>query len=702
VVAEKYGPPRVVINRGLEILCYGGNISVCLRLASLRHNQNILDAVHGDLTEELRRAIEKAKETDQPVRVEPVKLASQRPQQRIALEVTPLGTDRANFLIVFEQDAEVPESGLEAQAAEIHDDPRRLQKRIDRLQNELSSSRARLESIVAQHEATHEEVTSGNEELQSLNEELASSKEELEAGNEELTTVNQELQVRNSELDAARAFAEATIDTVRGPLLVLGLDLRVLRANQAFYRTFRTSSEEVEQRFVYELDGGTWSVASLRRLLEDMLVQKRALEDVEISYAGRSGGPRVLLLNARRFEHGERILLGIEDVTESRQIQEEQRQSQKMEAIGHLAAGVAHDFNNLLTGIIGNASLLLDSLPEGASERAMAASVVQAGECAADLTRQLLAYAGKGRYYIEQVDLSDVVLQTSRLIHLSIPANVQLRLDLEKDLPKLLADPSQVQQVVMNILINAAEAIGSNSGLVLARTGRQTVGHERLPDLYQPTTVAVGEYVFLEVRDNGAGMNEETRRQIFDPFFTTKFTGRGLGLSAVLGIVNQCKGTIQIHSVPGRGSTFRVLFAVAEGSPLRTATPDEDRDLTGVGTILVIEGEELIRTYDKSTLEQNGYTVLLAENGYGGVELFRERSQEIRLVLLDVTMPVRKSLEALEAIQAIRPDVPIIIKSGLGDAAVERQFERKRVAAFLSKPYTVRQFLRMIQKHMPG
>jgi two-component system CheB/CheR fusion protein len=702
VVAEKYGPPRAVINRGLEILSYGGNISLCLRLASISHNPNILDAVHGDLLEHLTRAIEKAKETDRPVRVEPVKLATSHPPQRIALEVSPLGTERAYFLILFHQDTEAPELSLEAQGAATDGDPKKLQKRIDQLQNEVSSSRARLESTITQQDAAHEEVISGNEELQSLNEELASSKEELEAGNEELTTINQELQTRNGELDIARVFAEATIDTVRGPLLVLGPDLRVVRANQAFCRTFRTSSEEVEHRFVYELDGGSWSVASLRRLLENMLVQNSVLEDVEISYTGRLGGPRVLLLNARRFEHEERILLGIEDVTESRRIQEEQRQSQKMEAIGHLAAGVAHDFNNLLTGMMGNASLLLDSLPKDASERVMAQKVVEAGERAADLTRQLLAYAGQGRYYVEQVDLSDVALQTSRLIHASIPANVQLRLDLEKDLPKLLADPSQVQQVVMNILINAAEAIGSGNGLVLVRTGRQTVGHEQLVDLYQQATLAPGQYVFLEVKDNGVGMNEETKRQIFDPFFTTKFTGRGLGLSAVLGIINQCKGTIQIHSVPGRGSTFRVMFAVAEGSQARTAAHDEDPKLAGSGTVLVVDDEELIRTYNKLTLEQHGYTVLLAENGQRGVELFWERSEEIRLVLLDMAMPVMNGLEALECIQAIRPDVPVIICSGLGEAAVERQFEGKRIAAFLPKPYTVAQFLRTIQKHMPS
>ena len=275
-------------------------------------------------------------------------------------------------------------------------------------------------------------------------------------------------------------------------------------------------------------------------------------------------------MNARRFDREERTLLAIEDVTDSRRAEEESRQSQKMEAIGYLATGVAHDFNNLLTSIMGNASLLLNAMREDDPGRSAINGVIVSGQRAADLTRQLLAYAGKGRAYLERVDLSEVVIQTGRLIHASIPANVHLRLDLDKHLSLLLADPSQMQQVAMNLVINGAEAIGPSGGAVLVRTGRQTITDEPLPDLYPHEQLVPGEYVLLEVQDNGSGMDKETVLKIFDPFFTTKFTGRGLGLAAVLGIVRHHKGAIQIHSVPGRGSSFRVLFPATEKEPSRS------------------------------------------------------------------------------------------------------------------------------------
>jgi len=699
VLGARYGPPHVIVNGDLEAVASSREDAAFPPADNQNHE--ILAAVKRGHADALRNAIKAAGKTGQSIRVEHVNLGEGVSTREVSVEVTPLGPDRQHFLIVFEDEVGQPELGLEPGKTSTPVDKRKFEMRMSRLEKELASSRAHLDSVIGEHEAANEEVVASNEELQSLNEELESSKEELQATNEELTTVNQELQVRNTELENARDFAQATIDTVRGSLVVLGPDLRVLKANQSFYRTLQMSPADVEHRFIYELGDGLWSNSRLRVLLEQDLPKRLSLEDFEVEYEAPSKGRRTLLMNARRFDREERTLLAIEDVTDSRRAEEESRQSQKMEAIGYLATGVAHDFNNLLTSIMGNASLLLNAMQEDDPGRSAIKGVIVSGQRAADLTRQLLAYAGKGRAYLERVDLSEVVIQTGRLIHASIPANVQLRLDLDKHLPLLLADPSQMQQVVMNLVINGAEAIGPSGGTVLVRTGRQTITDEPLPDLYPNEQLIPGEYVFLEVQDNGSGMDEQTVLKVFDPFFTTKFTGRGLGLAAVHGIVRHHTGAVQVHSVPGRGSSFRVLFPAGEKVPSAIAENVPREDLRGTGTVLVVDDEEMIRSFTGTALELYGYTVLLARDGEEGLRLLAQRSGDIGLVLLDVAMPRMDGLETLERIREIRPDVPVIVCSGFGDAEVETRFTGTDIAGFLLKPYTEKELARKVKECIP-
>jgi two-component system CheB/CheR fusion protein len=698
ISAARYDPSQVIVNSDLEAVASSGENTNFPPPDSQNHKA--LEAVKRDHAGALKNATRTAGKTGQPIRIERVKVGEGAVTREVSIEVTPLGTERQHFLIVFEDQAGHPELDLESGETNPPGDGRKFEMLIKSLQDEVTSSRAQLESVIVEHAAVNEEVAASNEELQSLNEELESSKEELEATNAELTEVNQELEVRNTELDNAREFAQATVDTVRGSLVVLGPDLRVLKANQSFYRTFQMSPDEVEQRFIYELGDGRWRNPRLREMLEHALPGKRNVEDFEIEQEVPPMGQRILLLNARWFERDERILLAIEDVTESRRAAEELRESQKMEAIGYLAAGVAHDFNNLLTSIMGNASLLLEAVPKDSPSRSAAESVVSASEHAADLTRQLLAYAGKGRVHLERVNLSEVVMQTGRLIHSSIPASVQLRLDLDKHLPLLLADPSQMRQVAMNLVINGAEAIGTAEGAVLVATGRQTITNEPLPDLYPRERLAPGEYVFLEVQDNGSGMDEQTVRRIFDPFFTTKFTGRGLGLAAVLGIVRHHKGAVQVHSVPGRGSCFRVLLPATEKAELAIAEDVTRADLRGTGTVLVLDDEEVIRSFSRSALEPYGYTVLLARDSREGLQLFEAGPKDIGLVLLDVAMPIMDRLETLGRIRGIRPDVRVVICSGLGDVDIEARFAGNDIAGFLPKPYTARQLARKVKECM--
>ena len=377
------------------------------------------------------------------------------------------------------------------------------------------------------------------------------------------------------------------------------------------------------------------------------------------------------------------------DVTQRRLFQERLEQTQKLESLGVLAGGIAHDFNNLLTGIIGNASIARDDLPPSHAVRGGLDAVINAGERAATLTGQLLAYAGKGRFVIERLSISDLVREISSLLRASIPRTVQLHLDLEERLPAIEGDAAQLQQVIMNLVMNAAEAIEEGkTDKVRITTRLEHANQAYIDHMMAPNGVLAGKYVTLEVRDAGSGMDEATRSRIFDPFFTTKFTGRGLGLAAVLGIVRGHKAALGVETAPQKGSAFKVLFPVAEGQPASLERPSESKNLDGHGTILVIDDEEGVRQTAKAALESYGYNVAVAANGKEGVNLFRELRHEIAAVLLDMTMPVMSGEEAFMWLQKIRQDVRVVLSSGYNEAEATRRFTGKGLAGFVQKPYT--------------
>ena len=376
------------------------------------------------------------------------------------------------------------------------------------------------------------------------------------------------------------------------------------------------------------------------------------------------------------------------DVSERKRFNERIQQMQKLESLGVLAGGIAHDFNNLLTGIMGNASLVLDDLPRGSRLHNDLQKVVDASERAAMLTQQLLAYAGKGRFVIEPVNLSEVVRKISYLIQASVPRTVELRLQLSDDLPATEGDAAQIQQLVMNLVINGAEAIEKDrAGMVVVTTSLKQVDQTYLQQTFGPNEISPGNYVLLEVSDTGSGMDDATKARIFDPFFTTKFAGRGLGLAAVLGIVRGHKGALRVYSVPGKGSSFKVLFPVSARVASREPV-NIGKNLNGSGTILVIDDEELVRQLSQSALARYGYTVLAAENGPQGIEVLRTNSQDVALVLLDMTMPLMSGEETFQHLKAIRPDLPVILCSGYHEVEYAERFAGKGLAGFIQKPFT--------------
>jgi PAS domain S-box-containing protein len=371
------------------------------------------------------------------------------------------------------------------------------------------------------------------------------------------------------------------------------------------------------------------------------------------------------------------------DITERKDFEEQMRQTQKLESLGVLAGGLAHDFNNLLTGIMGNASLALDELHDADRSRTRLDEVLHASERAALLIRQMLAYAGKGRFVVERLDLAAQVREIVPLLRTSIAKLVELELRLEDALPPVEADPSQVQQLIMNLALNGAEAIENGPGTVTITVRSRVTDAER--------------QVLLEVRDTGIGMTDEVKARIFDPFFTTKFTGRGLGLAAVMGIIRAHRGTVSVTTAPGRGTTFTVVLPAASSAPEQANAPTES-DLRGYGNVLVVDDEELVRNMAKFTLERYGYTVETACDGRDALDKFGARPGDFAAILLDLTMPVMHGEDALRAIRELRSEVPVILSSGYTEADAKHRFDSLSPAGFLQKPYTATALARKIKQ----
>ncbi len=525
---------------------------------------------------------------------------------------------------------------------------------------------------------------------------------ELEAAYTRIQSMNEELETRvaarTRELaEANEALAEkaAIVQHSSDAIFSRGLDGVITSWNAAAERLYGYTAAEISGQTIDLLFPPGDSASEQARSAEETdafetTVRSKSGDRADISV---SVSP-IIDVNGNRT--GAAVIA--RDITERKRADRQILQTQKLESLGLIAGGVAHDFNNLLVGILGNASLVLDSLPQSSVNRPMLEVVVDASEKASHLTRQLLAYAGKGRFVIELVNLTSLVREISTLIQTSISKAAHLRLELAQSLPPVEVDPGQLQQVIMNLVINAAEAIPEGqTGTVLVTTEVHDVDEQYLAQNFAGEKLSPGRYVSLEVHDTGTGMSEEVRARIFDPFFTTKFTGRGLGLAAVMGIVRGHKGTIRVYSVPGKGTTFKVLLP-ASGN---TAIPNDNRDrhhaVGGTGTILVVDDEEVVRKTCKSSLERYGYTVLTADDGKEGVELFRGRSREISAVILDMTMPVMSGEEAFRHLRAIRPDIRIVVSSGYNEVEAIRRFTARGIAAFIQKPYTAAKLAQVLK-----
>ncbi len=425
----------------------------------------------------------------------------------------------------------------------------------------------------------------------------------------------------------------------------------------------------------------------------------------EIWHSKRDGTPFPTRMHNTLLRDGEGNPVGMigtmVDITEQKQAEEARRKleaqiqhAQKLESLGVLCGGIAHDFNNLLTGILGNSDLALTKLTPESPACPLIEDAKKATHHLAELTNQMLAYSGKGKFVVTSLDLSRLVNEMEHLLQLSISKKAVLRYDLRGELPAVEADASQLRQIVMNLVINASEALGERSGVISLSTGMMEASDDYLEETYLNEGLPGGVYVYLEVSDTGVGMDDETVQKIFDPFFTTKFTGRGLGLAAVLGIVRGHRGAIKIYSEKDRGSTFRVLFPTTD-HPVESAhqlTSAADTTLKS-GTILVVDDEEIIRSIAEMILNRVGFTVVTASDGREALAVFKEHQNEITAVLLDLTMPYVDGEECFREIRNIRSDVPVILSSGYSEQEATKRFAGKGLAGFLKKPYEVNALL---------
>jgi PAS domain S-box-containing protein len=380
---------------------------------------------------------------------------------------------------------------------------------------------------------------------------------------------------------------------------------------------------------------------------------------------------------------------GRKAAAERQALEKKLQESQKLESLGVLAGGIAHDFNNLLTGVLGNASLARMDLEPESPVQPFLAQIEASATRAADLCKQMLAYSGKGRFVVKNLDINALIEDTTRLLQVSISKRAVLKFQLAEGLPAILGDATQLRQVIMNLVINASEAVGEKSGFISINSGMTRADRAYFAGSYFAPDLPEGDYVFLEVADNGGGMSPEVQARIFDPFFTTKFTGRGLGLAAVLGIVRGHKGALKVFSEEGWGTTFKILLPCAEGAAEAFAEESAGSAAwRGEGHVLVVDDEETVRVTTARMFEACGFTTQLAADGRDGVEKFCEANGDFDLVVLDLTMPHLDGEETFRAITELMPETRVLLMSGFNEQEAIARFTGKGLAGFLQKPFT--------------
>ncbi|HEY1172932.1 MAG TPA: response regulator [Verrucomicrobiae bacterium] len=548
-----------------------------------------------------------------------------------------------------------------------------------------------------------------------MNAELQQEIEQRKTAESEVRRLNQALQERIQELETLLKVMPVGIGIAQDPAC------KTIKSNAALSRMLRVEegqnaslsapAGEAPHHFYIEHQG-------VRLKPEDLPLQVAASKDVNIEefeedIVFQDGERRHIIAFAAPLHDRDGRVRGavgaFVDITERKRAERDRelvrnrlQETQRLESLGVLAGGIAHDFNNLLTGIICNAAMVREDSAAGAEMTVCLTDIEKDAQRAADLCRQLLAYAGGGRFILGPVYMNEIARDTITLLRTTYSSRAEIIFECEPGVPPILGDPMQMRQLIMNLMMNAIEALDGKTGIV------KVVTRKVLPDpaalagvILQPDKLQ-DEYVMFEVKDDGCGMDEATKSRMFDPFFTTKFVGRGLGLPAVMGIVRSQGGILTVSSTKDVGSTFRVFFKPAKeryDTTISRRSKDADSTTTKkpTGTVLVVDDEETVRDVCRRALQEAGYQVLTASDGAEGLEVFREHRPLIVAVILDLTMPKMDGQQTFNAMRMIMPGVKVLLMSGFSESEVISRFTSKTPAAFIQKPYTPEMLLAKVR-----
>jgi len=521
-------------------------------------------------------------------------------------------------------------------------------------------------------------------------------------------------QMAEEEFSRARALLSAVLDQMPSGVLIADADteaisyvnstvIKILEYQKGALQDVQLDS--LPELNLYSSDGIRCEMSNLP--LSKSLRDGLSIND-EMTYITPDGDAKQLLVSSKPIiDDNYKIIAAAmisADITElkkaewdRKKLEEKIWQTQKLESLGVLAGGIAHDFNNLLVGIMGNSSLLLDEGEISNSVKVRIEEIDLASRRAADLCKQMLAYSGKAKFVVRTLSLNQLVKEMSNLLKVTISKKVQLKYELSDYLPVIDADPTQLRQVIMNLLTNANEAIGEDDGDIYVRTGYTDYTKQDLEKFKLGESLQPGEYVYLLVKDSGCGMDEGTLEKIFDPFFTTKFTGHGLGMASVLGIIRGHHGSIHVESAPGVGTTFHVLLPISHNRMIKENKPILQDSTNNKGNILLVDDEKYILKIGTEMLERSGFDTQIASNGLEAMELIEKEDSKISCVILDLTMPKMDGEAVLKEMQAQNIDTPVILSSGYSEQIAIELMHNQNVAGFLQKPYRYEELIQAIR-----